>query len=59
MKLKFVVWALVGSFFLFIIDSHAAKGDQQRHDLTIVYTNDVLGEIELLAAGRAERPGDG
>ncbi len=46
MKLQFVVWALVGSFFLFIIDSHAAKGVEQRHDLTIVYTNDVLGEIE-------------
>jgi len=46
MELKFVVWPLVGSFFLLTIGSHAAKGAQQRHDLTIVYTNDVLGEIE-------------
>jgi hypothetical protein len=46
MKLKFFLWPLVGSFSLLTIDAYAAKGAQQRRDLTIVYTNDVLGEIE-------------
>ncbi len=34
---------MVASSILFTINPLASK---QKHDLTIVYTNDVLGEIE-------------
>ncbi|NIS60457.1 MAG: hypothetical protein GTO13_07115 [Proteobacteria bacterium] len=46
MVLKFFVWPLVGSFFLLTVDFNAAQGAHQRYDLTVIYTNDVLGEIE-------------
>ena len=46
MKQKLLLWSLTASFILLASHSHASKQDRQRPDLTIVYTNDVLGEIE-------------
>jgi hypothetical protein len=46
MRLKFMMSSLVVSCILFTIHSAASKQADQKPDLTIVYTNDVLGEIE-------------
>jgi hypothetical protein len=46
MQLKFILRSLVVSFIVFTVHPSEPKGVQQRYDLTIVYTNDVLGEIE-------------
>jgi hypothetical protein len=46
MKQKLLLWSLTASFILLAFLSYASKQARQRPDLTIVYTNDVLGEIE-------------
>jgi hypothetical protein len=46
MKPKSILSSLVVSSILFTIHPIASKEVEQRQDLTIVYTNDVLGEIE-------------
>ncbi|MFQ6080008.1 MAG: hypothetical protein ACE5NJ_12880 [Thermodesulfobacteriota bacterium] len=46
MKLEFIVCSLTASCILFAVHSLASEQVQQRHDLTIIYTTDVLGEIE-------------
>jgi hypothetical protein len=46
MRSKFVTWLLVASCIFFSVHSTTSKEAKEKHDLTIVYTNDVLGEIE-------------
>jgi len=46
MKLKLNLGTLAVSLILFTVHPTASKQAQQGHNLTIVYTNDVLGEIE-------------
>ncbi len=46
MKQKLLSWSLTATFILLASQSYASKQARQRPDFTIVYTNDVLGEIE-------------
>jgi hypothetical protein len=46
MKPKFVTSLLVVSCVLFTVCSTASKEAKERLEITIAYTNDVLGEIE-------------
>jgi hypothetical protein len=46
MKPKFVMWLLLASCVLFSVHSTASKEAKERLEITIAYTNDVLGEIE-------------
>jgi hypothetical protein len=46
MKPKFVMLLFMVSCVLFSVHSTASKEAKERLEITIAYTNDVLGEIE-------------
>jgi hypothetical protein len=46
MRSKGVQAFLISFFFVFIAQNSTAEGVTGKHNLTIIYTNDVQGEIE-------------
>lgn len=46
MRLKSIPFVIVPLFFLFVALNPFARHATAKHHLTIVYTNDVQGEIE-------------
>jgi hypothetical protein len=46
MRYESVLYMVVSLFVLFVARIPSAEGRSSKHELTIVYTNDVQGEIE-------------